>query len=297
MTSVGFVGLGAMGGRMAGRLLAAGNFVYGTNRTRSKADPLVKRGLVWRDSPRELAENAEVVFSMVSDDLALEAIAGGRDGILAGLRPGSVYVDMSTVSPAGSRELAGLVHEHGAVMLEAPVSGSAHAAGEGGLAIMVGGDAAAFARVEPLLRQLGQTVTHVGGSGTALTMKLAIDISLAAQVIAFSEGVLLAERDGIDPELAVEVLTSSAVASPMLRSRGSALLDRPDEAWLDIESMQKDVGRALGRARSLGVPLPSAALANELLAAARALGHGNQDILAVFDVLEQLAGPGTSVAA
>jgi 3-hydroxyisobutyrate dehydrogenase-like beta-hydroxyacid dehydrogenase len=182
-------------------------------------------------------------------------------------------------------------------MLEAPVSGSAPAAEEGSLAIMVGGDATAFARVEPLLRQLGKTVTHVGGSGRALTMKLAINISIAVQVIAFSEGVLLAERGGIDPELAVEVLTSSAVASPMLRSRGPLLFDRPDEAWFDIELMQKDVGLALDQARSLEVPLPSAALANELLAAARALGHGNQDILAVFDVLEQLAAPGKRVAA
>jgi 3-hydroxyisobutyrate dehydrogenase-like beta-hydroxyacid dehydrogenase len=279
-----------MGGRIAGRLLTQGNVVYGTNRTRSKADPLVERGLIWRDSPRQVAEQAEVIFSMVADTAALEAITRGPDGILAGLRPGSVYVDMSTVSPAASRELAELAQELDALMLEAPVSGGVLAAEEGSLAIMVGGDPAGFARVEPLLRQLGQTVTHLGGNGKALIMKLAVNISLAAQMIAFSEGVLLAERGGIDPALAIDVLSASAVGSPVLRARGPLLFDRPDEVWFDVELMQKDIGLALEQGRSLQVPLPSAAIANELLTAARALGYGDQDMVAVFDVLAQLAG-------
>jgi 3-hydroxyisobutyrate dehydrogenase-like beta-hydroxyacid dehydrogenase len=290
MTTIGFVGLGAMGSRIAGRLLASGNVVHGTNRTRSKADALVERGMIWRDSPREVAEQAEVLFSMVSDTGALEAIARGPDGILAGLRPGSVYVEMSTVSPDSSRDLAGHVAELGAAMLDAPVSGSVPAAEQGSLAIMVGGDQAAFARVEPLLRQLGQTVTHIGDNGKALTMKLAVNISLAVQMIAFSEGVLLAEHGGIDPKLAIDVLSSSAVGSPMLRMRGPTVFDRPDEAWFDVELMQKDVGLALEQGRSLQVPLPSTAIANELLTAARALGYGDQDMVAVFDVLAQLAG-------
>jgi 3-hydroxyisobutyrate dehydrogenase-like beta-hydroxyacid dehydrogenase len=290
MTAIGFVGLGAMGSQVARRLLASDNMVYGTNRTKSKANPLVERGLIWRDSPRQVAEQAEVVFSMVSDTAALDAITDGPDGILAGLRPGSVYVDMSTVSPEASRKLADRVRELDAVMLEAPVSGSVPAAAEGSLVVMVGGDATAFARVEPLLRQLGQTVTHVGANGEALMMKLAVNISLAVQMIAFSEGVLLAERGGVDPELAVEVLSSSAVGSPMLRMRGPLLLDRPDEAWFDVKLMQKDVGLALEQGRNLEVPLPSAAIANELLTAARALGYGDQDMVAVFDVLAQLAG-------
>jgi 3-hydroxyisobutyrate dehydrogenase-like beta-hydroxyacid dehydrogenase len=291
MTAVGFVGLGAMGGRMADRLVAAGNTVYGTNRTKGKADALVEHGLIWRDSPREVAEQADVVFSMVTDTAALEAIARGPRGILGGLRPGSVYVDMSTVSPAASRELADRVHELGAAMLDAPVSGSVPAAEAGGLALMVGGDPAVFARVEPLLRELGRTVTHVGANGKALMMKLAINISLAVQMIAFSEGILLAARAGVDPAVAIEVLCSSAVGSPMLRMRGPSLLHRPDEAWFDVELMHKDVGLALEEGRSLGVPLPSAAMAGELLTEARSLGFGDQDIVAVFDVLAQLAGP------
>jgi len=290
MTAIGFVGLGAMGGRIAGRLLASGNVVYGTNRTSGKADALVERGLIWRDSPREVAEQAEVVFSMVTDTAALEAIAGGPRGILAGLRPGSVYVDMSTVSPAASRELADRVQELGAAMLEAPVSGSVPAAEAGSLAIMVGGDPVAFARVEPLLRELGGTVTHVGANGKALIMKLAVNISLAVQMIAFSEGVLLAERGGVDPKLAIEVLSSSAVGSPMLRTRGPLLLDRPAEAWFDVKLMQKDVDLALEQGRGLHVPLPSTAVASELLSTARALGYGDEDIVAVFDVLARPAG-------
>jgi 3-hydroxyisobutyrate dehydrogenase-like beta-hydroxyacid dehydrogenase len=297
MTAIGFVGLGAMGGRIAGRLLAEGNLVYGTNRTRSKADPLVGRGLIWRDSPREVAEHAEVVFSMVTDTAALEAITGGPQGILAGLRPGSVYVDMSTVGPAASRELAERVRALDAVMLDAPVSGSVLAAQDGGLAVIVGGDPAAFARVEPVLRQLGQTVTHVGANGQALIMKLAVNISLAVQMIAFSEGVLLAERGGIDPAVAIDVLSSSAVGSPMLRTRGPLLLDRPDEVWFDMNLMRKDVELALEQGRSLHVPLPSTATAGELLTTARAIGYGDRDIVAVFDVLAHLAGRDTAAAA
>jgi 3-hydroxyisobutyrate dehydrogenase-like beta-hydroxyacid dehydrogenase len=290
MTAIGFVGLGAMGGRIAGRLLAAGNVVYGTNRTRNRADALVERGLIWRDSPREVAEDAEVVFSMVTDTAALDAISRGPHGILAGLRPGSVYVDMSTVGPVASRAVADRVAELDATMLDAPVSGSVLAAEDGGLAIIVGGDAAAFARVEPLLRQLGPTVTHVGANGKALIMKLAVNISLAVQMIAFSEGVLLAERGGIDRAVAVDVLSTSAVGSPMLRARGPLLLDRPDEAWFDIDLMKKDVDLALEQGRSLHVPLPSTAIAGDLLGTARALGYGDQDVVAMFDVLAHLAG-------
>jgi 3-hydroxyisobutyrate dehydrogenase-like beta-hydroxyacid dehydrogenase len=296
MTAIGFVGLGAMGGRIAGRLLASGHVVYGTNRTRSKADTLVERGLIWRDSPREVAEQAEVVFTSVTDTAALEAVTQGPSGILAGLRPGSIYVDMSTVSPAASRELANRVEALDAVMLDAPVSGSLPAAEAGSLAIMVGGDSAAFARVEPLLRELGPTITHVGENGQAMTMKLAVNISLAVQVIAFSEGVLLAERAGVDPAVAIGVLSSSAVGSPMLRMRGPLLLDRPDEAWFDVNLMQKDVDLALEQGRSLHVALPSTAVASNLMSSAQAVGYGDQDIVAVFDLLAQHTGAG-SVAA
>jgi len=297
MTAIGFVGLGAMGSRMAGRLLP-GNQVSGTNRSPDKAAGLIARGLVWRDTPREVAEASEVIFSMIADDAALGAITGGPDGILAGLKPGQVYADMSTVSPRASRALAQSVRARGASLLDAPVSGSVNAAEQGTLAIMVGGPGEAFAAAEPLLRQLGQTVTHIGANGQALVLKLAINLSIGAQMQAFSEGVLLAERSGIDPKLATEVMAGSAIGSPMLRARAPFVLDLPDQAWFDVRLMRKDLGLTLDAARELGVPVPSAALADAELARAEELGYGRQDIAVLFRALAEAAGwPGPGAAA
>jgi 3-hydroxyisobutyrate dehydrogenase-like beta-hydroxyacid dehydrogenase len=287
MTVIGVVGLGAMGGRIAGRLLSQGNVVYGNNRTKAKADTLIDRGLLWCDTPREVAEAADVVFSMVTDSDALEAVTAGPDGILAGLAARKVYVDMSTVSPQTSRMLAERVASRGASMLAAPVSGSVPSAEEGSLAIIVGGDADAFETVEPILRELGSTVTFVGDNGQALLLKLAINISLAVQLVAFSEGVLLAERGGVERDLALDVLTSSAIGSPMLRTRAPMLLELPEEAWFDVRLMQKDLRLALESARELAVPLPSTALADELLSTARALGYERRDVAVLFQVLSR----------
>jgi 3-hydroxyisobutyrate dehydrogenase-like beta-hydroxyacid dehydrogenase len=285
MTTIGFVGLGAMGSRIAGRLLDAGNKVYGTDLTRSHAQPLIDRGLVWRDSPREVAGGAEVVFSMVTDDAAVRAITSGLDGILAGLERGKVYVDMSTISPKTSREVAEQVRSVGAEMLDAPVSGSIPQVETGTLAIMVGGERDAFAAVEPLLRELGQTVTHVGANGQGLLLKLAINISLAVQTLAFSEGLVLAERGGIDPRLAAEVMSTSSIGSPMLKARVPLLLDLPEQAWFDITMMHKDIRLALGTAEELGMPLPSAAIADQMLTRADELGYGHRDLAALHEVV------------
>ncbi|TKA08074.1 NAD(P)-dependent oxidoreductase [Actinacidiphila oryziradicis] len=290
MITIGFVGLGAMGGRMAGRLVAAGHEVYGTNRTASKAAGLIERGMRWRDTPREVAEAASVVFSMVADDTALDAITTGPDGILAGLGPSKIYVDMSTVSPQTSQELAERVRSRGARMLDAPVSGSVPAAEDGSLAIMVGGPQDAFRTVEPLLRQLGRTVTHVGDNGQGLVLKLAINISLGVQTLAFSEGLLLAERGGIDPKLAADVMTGSAIGSPALKARVPLMLDLPEEAWFDVELMQKDIRLALQAGHALGVPLPATATTDEILTVAREQGYGGRDLAALFQVLARMSG-------
>jgi 3-hydroxyisobutyrate dehydrogenase-like beta-hydroxyacid dehydrogenase len=285
MTTVGFVGLGAMGGRIAGRLLAAGHDVYGTNRTRAKAAPLVEQGLSWLATPREVAAAAEVVFSMVTDDDALEAIATGSDGVLAGITPTTVWVDMSTVSPAVSSMMAERAGALGAAMLDAPVSGSVHEAETGTLAIMVGGDEHVFVAVEPLLRELGTAVRHVGTNGQGLRLKLAVNISLAAQMLAFSEGVLLAERGGIARDLAVEVIAGTAIGSPFLRGRAPLVLDLPDEAWFDVELAHKDIRLALATGESEHVPLPSAALADAWLTTAASLGYGHRDVASLFATL------------
>jgi len=296
MTAIGFIGLGSMGAALAGRLL--GDYqVYGTNRTRNKADALVERGMVWRDTPREVAAAGNVVFSMVTDDAALAAITEGPDGILAGLRPGTVYVDMSTVSPQASRELNERVHATGATMLDAPVSGSVPAAESGTLSIMVGGPQAAFAAVEPLLHRLGTTVTHVGENGQGLLLKLAVNISLAAQMLAFSEGLLLAQRGGIDPELAARAMAASAIGSPMLQARLPLVLDLPEQAWFDVRLMHKDIRLALASATESGVPLRAATAADSALSTAEDMGYGHRDIAGLFQVLARTAtGAGAKAA-
>src|SRR5712671_7313307 len=226
--TVGVVGLGVMGSRIAGRLLDSGYALVGTNRTPARAAPLVERGLVWCDTPRQVAGVADFVLSSVADDAALEAVATGDDGILAGLRPGMVYADMSTVSPLASQRLACRVHSLGAEMLDAPVSGSAPQAEAGELTIMVGGCRSAYERILPVLGRLG-SVVRVGKHGQGLLLKLAINISLAQQIIAFGESVLLAERGGIDRRLAVDVMTASAIGSPMLKGRVQLVVDPPGQ--------------------------------------------------------------------
>lgn len=290
MAHVGFVGFGAMGSRIAKRLLDAGHRLTGYNRTVAKAQGLVDAGLRLAPSPRAVAEAADVIFSMVTDTAALRAVTDGPDGIVAGLGPGKIYVDMSTVSPQASRALAERVCERGARMLDAPVSGSLVTLQEGRLSIMVGGDPEAVERVRPILLAIGPVVTHVGGNGQGALMKVATNLNLGAQVLAFCEAVLLAEKGGIDRATAVRVLLNSAIASPMLKYRGPFVLEMPDEAWFDCAMMQKDLVLAEEMGRALEVPLPTTAVANEWLTAARAMGLGAQDFAAMFDVLARLAG-------
>src|SRR3954447_585421 len=247
---VGFVGLGHMGGNMAARFLAAGYTVYGESRDRGEADDLVHQGLEWRDTPREVAEAADVLITSLPNDDVLESVASGSDGILAGLAEPKIWIDMSTVSPRASRELAERVRVVGAEMLDAPVSGSVPQVQAGTLTIMVGGDEQAYARVEPILRELG-TPTRIGENGQGLVLKLAINISLAVQMLAFAEGLLLAERAGIDPKLAVDVMTQSPIGSPLLKARAELVLDLPDDAWFDLSLMQKDVALAVDAGREL----------------------------------------------
>jgi len=286
-TRIGFVGLGHMGGTVAARFLAAGYPVFGEERNRAHAQGLVHAGLQWRNTPREVAEASDIIFTSLPDDGVLEAVASGSDGILAGLAAGKIWVDMSTVSPRASRELAERVRALGAAMLDAPVSGSVPQVQTGTLTIMVGGNKDAYARVEPLLRELGAP-THIGENGQGLVLKLAINISLAVQMLAFAEGLLLAERAGVDRKLAVEVMTKSPIGSPMLKARAALVLDLPDEAWFDIGLMQKDVALALDAGRELRVPLLSAAAADTVLTVARASGYERRDIAALFEVLAQL---------
>jgi 3-hydroxyisobutyrate dehydrogenase-like beta-hydroxyacid dehydrogenase len=290
MANLGFIGLGVMGSEMVNRLLDKGHSVAGYNRTRSKAEWLVKKGMKWADSPRAVAAAVDVTFSMVTNSAALGAVANGPDGFLAGLTTGKILIDMSTVSPTYSREIAAKVRQGGADMVDAPVSGSVITLQEGKLSVMVGGRRETFERVKPLLNDVGPKVTYVGENGLALVMKIATNLSLAVQMLAFSEGVLLAEKSGIARETAVDVLTHSVIASPMVQYRGPFVLKMPHEAWFNVNMMQKDMLLALELGRQLGVPMPTTAATNEFLTATRGMGMAEKDFAVVFDALAQMSG-------
>ena len=290
MANLGFIGLGTMGGKMVQRLLRAGHTVTGYNRTKSRADWLRDLGMDWGESPRAVAAAADITLSMVSNTQALEAITAGPEGVLAALEPGKVFIDMSTVSPAASRALARQVAERGAQMLDAPVSGSAITLEAGQLSVMVGGDYAVYERVKPILADIGPTVNYVGENGMAATMKVAVNLSLPIQILSFCESLLLAEKSGIPRDAAVTVLLNSVVASPALKYRFPLAFDPPAEPLFDVNMMQKDLLLALDLGRELAVPMPTSAITNELLNAARALGLADEDFAVLYRVLAKMAG-------
>ena len=292
MAKLGFVGLGVMGGNMVARLLDKGHTVTGYNRTRSKAQWLIDKGMKWGNTPREVSAASDFTFSMVTNSAAITSVTEGADGILAGLGPGKILIDMSTVAPAVSREIAEKVRQKGADMVDSPVSGSVITLQEGKLSVMVGGRRETFEKAKSILQDVGPKVTYVGENGLALAMKIATNLSLAVQMLAFSEGVLLAEKSGVSRETAVDVLTHSAIASPMVQYRGPFVLKMPEEAWFDVNMMQKDMLLAMEMGRHLDVPLPTTAVTNEFLTAARGMGLVKKDFAVMFEVLARMSGIG-----
>lgn len=290
MANLGFVGLGAMGGRVVKRLLDAGHTVTGYNRTKAKAQWLLDQGMRWGETPRAVAAVADITFTMVSNTTALYEVTGGDNGILAGLEKGKIYIDMSTISPAASRALATQVAEKGAHMLDAPVSGSVITLEQGNLSLMIGGEKAIFEQVKPVLLDIGPKVTYMGPNGSAALMKIAVNLNLQVQMMAFCEGMLLAEKGGIPRETALEVLLNSVIASPSLKYRTPFILSMPDEAWFNVNMMQKDLLLALEMGRELDVPLPTTAISNEYLTIARAMGLAEQDFAITHKVLARLSG-------
>jgi len=297
MPTVGFVGLGAMGGRVAKRLLDAGLTVTGYNRTSSKAQWLVDLGMRQVATPREVAEVSDIVFSMVTNTQALEACFEGPDGIFSALGPGKTYIDMSTVNPAVSRKIAARVEERGAEMLDAPVSGSVVTLEQGKLSMMIGGKREVYDYALPTLHAIAPTVRYVGDHGQAVLMKIAINLNLQVQMLAFSESVLLAEKGGIPREVAMQAMLDSVVASPSLKYRAPFITNAPDEVWFNVGMMQKDMLLALEMGRELSVPLPTVAVSNEFLTAARAMGLAEHDFYITFQVLAKMAGVERDVAA
>lgn len=289
---IGFIGLGDMGSGIVPRLMAAGHDVVGWNRTRSKADHLIEQGMAWADSPREAATASEVVFSIVTDAPAVKAVGLGAGGIISGLSADGIYLDMSTIDPAVSREISAQFASAGLTMLDAPLSGSPVTLAEGNASTMVGGDRAAFERVEPLLYDIGSKVSYIGASGSALQMKIAINLTLIVEMIVFCESVALAEKGGVSREVAVDAMLKSVVASPVMGYRGPFILEgkMPEKPLADVALQQKDMVLALEVARRQGSPAPLGAVANELLNACRGLGIDHRDFVTVFDVYRMLGG-------
>ncbi|MGN6570480.1 MAG: NAD(P)-dependent oxidoreductase [Pseudolabrys sp.] len=290
--NLGFVGLGAMGQLIVPRLMAAGHSVTGWNRSRDKAADLIAQGMRWADTPRAAAQGADIVFSIVTDAKAVRACALGPDGIVSGLKKGGIYIDMSTIEPEESRAVAAEFAKAGAIMLDGPLSGSPVTVKAGNASVMIGGDEAAFERAKPVLLAIGPKVTRIGTNGLACQMKIAVNLLLMVEVIAFGEAVALAEKGGVTREAAVDAILKSVAAAPVLGYRGPFILEgqMPEVPLADVTLQQKDMMLALNLGRRLGSPVPLAAAANEMMNACRGLGIDANDFVVAHQVYRRLGG-------
>jgi 3-hydroxyisobutyrate dehydrogenase-like beta-hydroxyacid dehydrogenase len=289
---LGFVGLGAMGELIVPRLMAAGHEVTGWNRSRAKGEPLIAQGMRWANTPREVAQSSEIVFSIVTDSKAVRSVALGPDGIVSGIGKGGIYIDMSTIEPDESRAVAAEFVKAGAIMLDGPLSGSPVTVKAGNASIMIGGDEAAYERVKPVLLAIGPKVTRIGGNGLACQMKIAVNLLLMVEVICFGEAVALAEKGGVDRAVALDAILKSVAASPVLGYRGPFILEgkMPEVPLADVTLQQKDMLLALNLGRTLGSPVPLAAAANEMMNACRGMGLDANDFVVAHEVYRRLGG-------
>jgi 3-hydroxyisobutyrate dehydrogenase-like beta-hydroxyacid dehydrogenase len=292
IVKLGFIGLGAMGEVLVPRLLQGGHQVTGWNRTKSRGEPLIKAGMKWGDTPRAVGEQSDVVFCVVTDGKAMQSVALGAGGVIEGLATGGVFIDMSTIAPKISRQVAAEFHAQGRVMLDAPISGSPVTVKKGEASLMVGGDKATYERLHEVLNLIGTKHTYIGPSGQAVHMKLAVNTLLMIEVIAFGEAVALAEKGGIDREIALDAVLKSVAASPVLGYRGPFILEgkMPDVPLADVTLQQKDMLLVLELVRELGGYAPLAAVANEMMNACRGLGVDHHDFVVAHRVYRRLGG-------
>jgi 3-hydroxyisobutyrate dehydrogenase-like beta-hydroxyacid dehydrogenase len=287
---VGFAGLGAMGAGIARRLIDAGYRVTGWNRTKSRAQDLLDAGMGWADSPRELAAEVDVLFTMLTDTAAIESTADGPDGVLAGIRPGTVWADISTIAPDASVALAGRVAATGAAFLDCPVSGSPATLAAGQMSVMAGGDRAAYDHIEAVLHAIGPKVTYIGPNGHAILTKVAINLALVASVTAFAEGVALVEKAGVDRAAVVDAVLKSVIASPVIGYRAPLLVDDTG-VFADVELQQKDLVLAQDLARRLGTAVPLTSATSDMLSAARSSRQSGRDfVVSVHEAYRRLGG-------
>ncbi len=286
---VGFIGLGIMGKPMARNLLKAGYPLVVYSRSRGPVDELAAAGAKAVGSPRAVAEQADIVITMVPDSPDVQQVVLGKDGVLEGLRRGSVLVDMSTISPIVSRELAAAVEAKGAHMLDAPVSGGEKGAIEGTLSIMVGGPSDVFARVRPLFAALGKNIVHIGAHGAGQVTKACNQIVVALTIQAVSEALVLATKAGVDPAKVREALLGGFAHSRILDLHGQRMLDRNFVPGFKVKLHQKDLNIALGTGRAVGVPLPGTAIVQEAFTALTGLGRKDLDHSSLVTLEEDLA--------
>jgi 3-hydroxyisobutyrate dehydrogenase-like beta-hydroxyacid dehydrogenase len=281
-----------MGQLIVPRLMTAGHSVVGWNRSRDKAEALIKDGMGWADTPREVAAQSDIVFSIVTDAKAVKACALGPDGIIAGLAKGGIYIDMSTIEPDESRAVAAEFAKAGSIMLDGPLSGSPVTVAAGNASVMIGGDEAAFERAKPVLLAIGPKVTRIGGNGLACQTKIAVNLLLMVEIIAFGEAVALAEKGGVSREAVVDAILKSVAASPVIGYRGPFILEgkMPEVPLADVTLQQKDMMLALNLGRTLGSPVPLAAAANEMMNACRGLGIDGNDFVVAHQVYRKLGG-------
>jgi 2-hydroxy-3-oxopropionate reductase len=287
---LGFIGLGVMGRPMAKNLLAAGYPLTVHNRSRGPVQELVAAGAEGATSAREVAENSEVIITCLPDSPDVELVATGPDGILAGVREGSIYIDTSTISPVVTRRIADQAAARGVQMLDAPISGGEEGAIKGTLSIMVGGDQAAFESCRDIFQVLGKNVVHVGASAMGQIVKACNQIVVAMNLQAVAEALVLAQKAGVDPQKMIEAISGGAARSWALEARGPWMVQNRFQPGFRINLHYKDLGIVMDSAREFGVSLPGAALAHELFGALKAQGRGDMDHSAIFTLIAALAG-------
>lgn len=287
---IGFIGLGIMGRGMARNILKAGFPLRVWNRTASRMDELAAEGAGPASSPGDLAFHSDIIITCVSDTSDVEQVLLGEGGVIHGARPGSLVIDMSTISPQATQRIAAQLAQRHVHMLDAPVSGGSEGAARGTLSIMVGGDVAQFERALPVLQTMGKTITHLGPIGAGQTTKLVNQILVVGHALAMSEALLFAQAGGVDLRKALEAVASGAAGSWMLSNRGPQILARDWRPGFTIDLQQKDIRLVLQEADRLGVPLPGTALIHQLYRTLQARGLGHEGNHALIKALENLTG-------
>ncbi|HJQ30190.1 MAG TPA: 2-hydroxy-3-oxopropionate reductase [Rubrobacter sp.] len=287
---VGFIGLGIMGKPMAKNLLEAGHELVVYNRTREKAEELASERATVADSPKEVAEQSDIIITMLPDSPQVEEVLTGHNGVLEGIREGALIVDMSTISPVVTEELSKKAEEQGASMLDAPVSGGDVGAIEGTLSIMVGGSEDDFERARPLFDVMGKTVTHVGPSGTGQVVKAANQIVVALTIEAVSEALVLGSKGGVEPEKILDVLGGGLAGNKVMEIKREKMLEHSFDPGFRIELHHKDLGIALAAGREYGVTLPVTAIVDQMLETLKMRGKGDRDHSAILTLIEESSG-------